>query len=344
MTKKRSKKKAAKKSVKKVAKRPSHGHSGTAVGRAAKKKAARKKSASTTRKKHPKPKTDFNVRVTPSKAKALLATNFEGQRNLRPTKVDQYVGILRRGLWKETGEAIKIDWNGILIDGQHRLAAIIKSGMPAKLDIRYGLPPEAFDVIDTGAVRQLYDVLPVPYPKQVASTYRIYLDYLSTEGSGYTSFGRRSPAAYREDRIGAIQWAQKNERTLTRIVEACYGDTAARTLLRPPSVFMAFYFMASKKAPKLADEFFRTLIDGTGFDSRTDPIYQLREQINAYNAQYRTKRGRATPMWVVGGMLIKAWNAWMERASVRQLRMMTTEKWPEMSSRTTRGRKTSKAA
>ena len=108
---------------------------------------------------------------------------------------------------------------------------------------------------------------------------------------------------------------------------------------------MAFYFLAHKKAPKFADEFFRVLIDGTNFEGgKTDPIYQLRENINAFNASYRTKRGRATPMWVVGGMLIKAWNAWMDHGSVRQLRMMTNEKWPEMSSRSTRSRKPAKVA
>lgn len=334
MTKKKTSKKVTKK-------RPKHSHSLTSAERAAKKKAARKKADASKRKKYPKRKTDFSVRVTPTKAKALLATNFEGQRNLRPTKVTQYVGILRRGLWMESGEPIKIDWHGILIDGQHRLAAIIKSGIPAKLDLTYGLPPKAFDVIDTGAVRQLYDVLPVQYPKQISSIYRIYLDFMQTRGEGYTSFGSRSSAAYREDRVGAIQWAQRHERTLTRIVETCFVDRDARGLLRPPAIFMAFFFVAHQKAPKLANDFFQSFIDGTAFEfGKADPIYQLREQIITFNADYRVKRGKSTPLWVVGGLLIKAWNLWMLHERVTTpLVMGESESWPLITDRTTRGRK-----
>jgi|GEM_PF-2565914 len=330
--------------VRKPPKRKTPGLSG--AERAAKKRAARKKlTADNRRKKYAKRTTEFGARITLTRAKGLLSLNYEGQRNLRPTRVDQFCGILRRGLWIESGEPIIIDWFGNLINGQHRLAAIVKTGITAKIDITYGVPPKAFDVIDTGAVRALYDILPVEFPKQVSALYRVYLDFKTTEGATYTSFGRRSASAFREDRTGAIQWAQRNEKLLTKIVKTCHVDKDARALLRPPAVFNAFYFLVARKAPKEADTFFRTLIDGVEFELKgLDPIYQLRQNLVMFNDKYKNKRGTAVPLWMIGGMLIKAWNAYMKRAPVRQLRMMSSEKWPEITSRTTRARKSARKA
>jgi len=339
MPRKTKKTKKAKAKVTRIRKRKTPGMSG--AERAAKKRAARKKlTAEGRRKKYPKRQTEFGALITLVRAKALLSLNYEGQRNLRPTRVDQFCGILRRGLWIESGEPIIIDWFGNLIDGQHRLAAIVKTGISAKIDITYGVPPKAFDVIDSGAVRALYDILPVEFPKQVSALYRVYLDFKSTEGMTYTSFGRRSASAFREDRTGAIQWAQRNEKLLTKIIKTCHVDKDARALLRPPAVFNAFYFMVARKSPKEADAFFRTLIDGVAFEQgAVDPIYQLRQNLLQFNDKYKNKRGTAVPLWTIGAMLIKAWNAYMKRASVRQLRMMSSEKWPEITSRTTRARK-----
>lgn len=68
------------------------------------------------------------VFVNPTHAKGLLSYNT-GNRRLRPSTVSHYADQMRRGEWKETHQPIAFDDDGNLIDGQHRLAAVVESGV-----------------------------------------------------------------------------------------------------------------------------------------------------------------------------------------------------------------------
>jgi hypothetical protein len=60
---------------------------------------------------------------------------------------------MMNGDWKETGEPISFDQSGNLINGQHRLAAMVETNTPIEFLINYGLNREVFDVIDNGLSR-----------------------------------------------------------------------------------------------------------------------------------------------------------------------------------------------
>lgn len=67
--------------------------------------------------------------ITPEIASNLLETNTQN-RNISKGTVAAYVNDMIAGNWDETvGVAISIDENGILRDGQHRLTAIVESGI-----------------------------------------------------------------------------------------------------------------------------------------------------------------------------------------------------------------------
>ncbi len=67
--------------------------------------------------------------ISPEKAKLLLEKNTENRRISKGT-VDSYVHDMLAGNWDESvGSSICIDENGIIRDGQHRLVAIVKSGV-----------------------------------------------------------------------------------------------------------------------------------------------------------------------------------------------------------------------
>ena len=58
----------------------------------------------------------------------LLKANSTN-RELRNHVVEGYVDQMKKGQWREdTGETIKISKTGRLLDGQHRLNAIVKFG------------------------------------------------------------------------------------------------------------------------------------------------------------------------------------------------------------------------
>lgn len=99
------------------------------------------------------------VKITPQMAADLLKHNAAGQRPVRASRVEQYARDMHNGKWMLTGETIKLDPEGALLDGQHRLAAIVESGCTIPLLIAYGVPHEAMAVMDSGVARTFADAL-----------------------------------------------------------------------------------------------------------------------------------------------------------------------------------------
>lgn len=98
------------------------------------------------------------ILVTPEIAAEMLQHN-EHNRNLRPGVVKTYARDMTAGNWRATGEAIKFDWHGRMVDGQHRLHAIIESGASVSITVIRGLDPETQTVMDVGAKRSPMDAL-----------------------------------------------------------------------------------------------------------------------------------------------------------------------------------------
>lgn len=96
------------------------------------------------------------VEVSPEMAAFFLEKNTKN-RVVRPKVVEAYARVMKIGGWKLTGEAIKFDTEGSLIDGQHRCAAIVQAGVPVTLTIVRGLHPETRAVMDSGVKRQAHD-------------------------------------------------------------------------------------------------------------------------------------------------------------------------------------------
>lgn len=106
---------------------------------------------------HAFPTAEF-VTVGPSLAREWLGRN-EGNRNVKNIKIATYTRDIIADQWLITGESIKFDWNGRLIDGQNRLHAIIKAGRPVTILVVRGLDPRVQKVLDTGAKRSAGDAL-----------------------------------------------------------------------------------------------------------------------------------------------------------------------------------------
>jgi hypothetical protein len=98
------------------------------------------------------------VLVTPTVAKELLLKNNSNRRVSKQT-VNSYAHDMRENRWKEnTAEFIKVAEDGEILDGQHRLLAVIESNSSIYFDIAYGVNKSVFDVLDTGKIRSSSDV------------------------------------------------------------------------------------------------------------------------------------------------------------------------------------------
>lgn len=98
------------------------------------------------------------VTITPTMADAWLENNLNNRKVARSV-VDKYARDMSEGRWKFTGDAIRFDVEGTILDGQHRLMAVVKSGVPLTAVVVYGLPTSTREVIDTGKARTTSDVV-----------------------------------------------------------------------------------------------------------------------------------------------------------------------------------------
>jgi hypothetical protein len=85
--------------------------------------------------------------VTPEIAQTYLDLNTHN-RPLNKGYVRELAQELEQGRWLATHQGIAYGTNGVLLDGQHRLAAIVQAGIPADLLVSRDVDPEAFHAID----------------------------------------------------------------------------------------------------------------------------------------------------------------------------------------------------
>lgn len=100
------------------------------------------------------------VVLTQPVARRWMARNIEHNRNKKQAKIAGYRADIKARKWRRTGETIKFDDAGNMIDGQNRVQAFIDSEVESLVVyVAWNVPRDAFDVIDTGASRTFADVL-----------------------------------------------------------------------------------------------------------------------------------------------------------------------------------------
>lgn len=96
--------------------------------------------------------------ITPEVAKRYLLANTRN-RKLGRNRVLFYASMMRDGHWKLTHQGIGFDDVGSLIDGQHRLEAVVLSGCTVQMWVARGLAEESKPHIDDGKPRSDADII-----------------------------------------------------------------------------------------------------------------------------------------------------------------------------------------
>lgn len=118
------------------------------------------------------------LEITPEQAKIYLSKN-DKNRSTKKKVIARYAEDMRSGNWiAETGETIKIATGGRVLDGQHRLMAIVQAGVPVKMQVASECDDSIFAVIDTGAKRTSADVLSIEGIKNHTALSAVMVQYL----------------------------------------------------------------------------------------------------------------------------------------------------------------------
>ena len=258
------------------------------------------------------------VFVTPSLAVEMLTRNARN-RKLTPGHVDEFEALLRRGEMCLNGSTIGFDTSGNLLNGQHRLNAVVNTGIGFWVVVVTGLEGEVFDTIDT-TVR----------PRQVG-------EILALEGTENAMLKTAMARALYAFAVTG-EFAPTNKKLLR-------GFTAARArgiLTRNPemhemasevhsvsiwrtAVCGAVATVFHKVSPQLAGRFLDVLRHG---GERDTPFHRLREWMITETTQ--RGRGRTLNHRVTAAKAIKAWNLELHGETVRRLVWGLGDNYPQV--------------
>jgi hypothetical protein len=123
--------------------------------------------------------------IRPDLATLMLGLNIDRNRPIRPNSIKQYADDMSAGRWKLTHQGIAFNRDGQLIDGQHRLHAIVRAGATIPIHVTFGA--ENFDAIDMGAARRVQDAA------RIVGVYGTQQDYATLRAMlfGPNSWGAR---------------------------------------------------------------------------------------------------------------------------------------------------------
>lgn len=99
--------------------------------------------------------------ITPDDAIKWLEERAEN-RPVSDRVVKDYARQMKEGWWQDTPQGIAFGQDGKLIDGQHRLWAIVESKVSIKMNIIWDVPPQSFHIIDRGLPRSVAFITRVP--------------------------------------------------------------------------------------------------------------------------------------------------------------------------------------
>lgn len=95
--------------------------------------------------------------ITPKKAREYL-DNQNINRKVSQLEINKMVVNMQKGLWVQESAPIIFDYEGKLIDGQHRMHAVIKSGIGQWFIVLFNYSKEAMSVLDIGKCRSAANV------------------------------------------------------------------------------------------------------------------------------------------------------------------------------------------
>jgi hypothetical protein len=127
-------------------------------------------------------------KITPAIAVQYLKANKDNYRKINRGTVNRYAEDMKAGKWELNGEAIIFGANGILKNGQHRLAAIALAGIPVMMTVIRGVEDDVriFDVGGNRTVNQIASANDVAVSKSLAAAASIIVNNFGQQIKGKT--------------------------------------------------------------------------------------------------------------------------------------------------------------
>ena len=261
--------------------------------------------------------------ITPAMAREMLAIPVRNRR-VRKSLTGVYAGDMTAQRWLPTPEAIILDTNGGVLDGQHRLSAVIETGIARPFLVISNVDPSLISVLGIGRSRSPADVLDIQgeaNSQTLAAAAKILHNYLTVPD--IYAWGRdevlTAPA------VLCVLAEHPELRDYVRRGRAL----GQRIYARPGVTVAALYLTCQEKSMEEQEQgWFHPLTTGANLPPGS-PVLALRNLL----ARRRSDKAR---LRVHGGvnprsqlaLYLTAWKAWNEGKAIR--RLSEPERMPEV--------------
>lgn len=252
--------------------------------------------------------------ITPEYARRLLARNKVNRR--MDDKVSaRYARDMRAGEWRVTGEAICIDANGDLRQGQHRLKACVAAGVPFFTLVVRGIEPESQLAMDSGKKRSLNDQLALLGEKN-ASDLATVIGLCWAYDRDVLPHRSLTPS-----RSEALAWLRENEEVRNSVA---IGKRVGTSLPIARTVASVGHFLIWRVDEAAANGFFERLVKGANLQEG-DPILAFRRWLDRW-AGKRDKPSNIVHLHA----LLKCSNFWRAGNPLKFVKVLAGESFPRV--------------
>ncbi len=246
--------------------------------------------------------------ITPQLAAELLAMGAKNRR-VSETHVKKLAEEMKAGRWVLNGETIKFSADGKLIDGQHRLEAIILSGVSIVTSIAVGIQDErAFETIDNLIRKRTADQLiemdhtdvDSGTSKRVAAVARrLRLWEITEEKQGYNLIGMEFRNMTDFD---VVEYFRINKEEILWMHETIKNSFPYKRCGAGSSLTAALVIL-NRQSHEITMKFIDALDNGVGLTADS-PVHLLRDRLIYVTDRKSVKKWGTEVMAIT----IKAWN------------------------------------
>lgn len=258
--------------------------------------------------------------ITPVMAAKLLE-NANGNRNVSQARVRFLADRMLAGEWELNGETIILSDEQRLLDGQHRLHAVLRSGISIPALVVTGVPSAVMDTLGQVKPRSASDyfsIQNVPNASLAAAATRVIRAYedgaFLDGGHTYDGYSVHDMYATYESRSDAIQASILAVRPSFNIVSS-------------PGLAVAMHYENAVLDSAKADAFWAGVGSGANL-SEDSPQLRLRNKFIEIKSGPSLRHMHRTVM----ALCIKAWNLYRQGKTTKRLSWPAgvNEAFPEM--------------
>lgn len=259
--------------------------------------------------------------ITPKKAAEYLEVNT-ANRPLSRSTVKAFAEAMARGDWMVTHQGIAFSSAGTLVDGQHRLAAVVEADIPVEMTVFTDVNDETFDVLDTGKRRNASDVLALEGEKSVTMLAAMVRTVWLYENRPDLTWSGGSAAVTNHQIVSTLA----DHPGLRDFIVV--GDQLAAAIGMIKSAAGAASYLIAQTNPKAdLNAWFEGVTEGAGLPKGDARLMLRRVMFNmTRKREGQPKRRRDTREHV--GLYFKAFNSWATGDPITQLRFAGRDPMP----------------